>query len=76
MIQGQKEMDEIEEFLRPQVVVSHGECLLREQRLVKALRCALQQRDKQYDWFEEPEAKKKKTLANREVLLFLRGTIQ
>lgn len=69
-------MDEIEELLRPVVVMTHGECLCREMRLIKALRCAIQQRDKQYEWFDEPEAKKKKTLGNREILLFLKGVIQ
>jgi hypothetical protein len=69
-------VEEIEEFLKPVVSLAHSECVQREMRLVKALRCALQQRDKQYDWFDEPEAKKKKTLGNREIILFLRGTIQ
>jgi len=69
-------MEEIEVLLLPAQLTTIGDCYLRETRLVKALRCAIQQRDKQYDWFEEPEAKKKKTVANREILLFLKGTIQ
>jgi len=69
-------MDEIETLLQPSQFTTIGDCYLRETRLVKALRCAIQQRDKQYEWFEEPEAKKKKTIANREVVLFLKGVIQ
>lgn len=68
-------MEEIEEFLKPTQNFETA-FWFREQRLIKALRAAIQQRDKQFDWFDEPEAKKKKTLANREICLFLKGVIQ
>lgn len=69
-------MAEIEILLKPIPFLIPRDFVAREQRLVRALQAAMDQRDRHFEWHSGAQAHIKKALANQEIVLFLKGVIQ